>query len=368
MREVINFSIANNTNATVPVSLFGNTADQMDTANATTQYSWNLTSLTITNETQYIIEYRWVNESTFTLFTGTFSGTNLQSIVDSLNTLNLGYFFITTSGGNSFLNNYNQNIVFRNLNIYSSQDLITLFDFYEGTPNYNNTDASVLDTSSYGNNGTPVIGNGNGTPTLLTYMQYSPFPYLQVPSDAGGLQFAVRLNDACKFAGLLPYTLITWFSSSDLAWGGNAFQGLISSEGRNPAAIGYQFYIGYNGVDYFLTHGRFNLSTAILAVTTLTFGTTIPTTFTPNAYYMAAAGFDGTNMYLSVFSTDGNRYDTILPNSYSIDTISTYSAFLGIRYNNWLNGTIAYAAIYETWTGYEVIQNIYNQTKSRYGY
>lgn len=367
MREVINFNIVNNTNASVPVSLYGDNADRMDTANANTQYSWDLTSLTITNETQYIIEYRWVNQSTFTLLNNTFSGNSLQDIVDSLNTLNLGYFFITTVGSNKYLNNYNQNIVFKNLNIYSP-DLITLFDFYDGLPNYDNSNGFVLDTSSYGYNGTPVIGNENGIDTNLGYMEYSPFAYLQVPSSAGGTQFAVRLNNECKFTGLLPYTLITWFSSSGLEWADNSFQGLISCEGRNPAAIGYQFYIGYNGVDYFLTHGRFNLSTGVLASTTLTFDSTIPTTFTPNAYYMAAAGFDGTNMYLSIFSTDGNRYDTILPNSYSIDTSVNYSAFLGIRYNNWLNGTVGYAAVYKSWTGYEVIQNIYNQTKSRYGY
>lgn len=368
MREVINFSIANNTNASVPVSLFGNNADQMDTANATTQYSWNLTSLTITNETQVLIEYRGVNQTTYTSSIATFSGTSLQNVVNALNTLNVGYFFITTIGANSYINNYNLNVVFRTLNIYNPNDLITLFDFYTGLPNYSNSNTFVLDTSNYGFNGTPVLGNGNGFPTTLTYMQYSPFPYLQVPSDAGVTQFAVRLNNACKFAGLLPYTLITWFSSSDLAWAGNAFQGLISSEGRNPATIGYNFYVGFNGVNYFLAHGRFNLSTGAQNLTQLTFGSTIPTIFTPNAYYMAAAGFDGTNMFLTIFSTDGNRYDTILPSTYSLDTSASYSAFLGLRYNNWLNGTIGYAAIYNTWTGYERIQNIYNQTKSRYGY
>jgi uncharacterized delta-60 repeat protein len=156
MREVINFSIANNTNATVPVSLFGNKADQMDTANATTQYSWNLTSLTITNETQVLIEFRGVNESTFVSSSATFSGTSLQNVVNALNTLNLGYFFITTSGGNSFLNNYNQNIIFRNLNVYAPSLINPAF--FQGT-GFDN-DALYSKVSFYDNS---ILTVGNFT-------------------------------------------------------------------------------------------------------------------------------------------------------------------------------------------------------------
>lgn len=161
MREVISFNTTNNTNATVPVSLFGNTADQMDTANATTQYSWDLTSLTITNETQVLIEYRGVNETTFFSSSATFSGTSLQNVVDALNTLNLGYFFITTSGGNSFLNNYNLNVVFRALNVYASSLINPAF--FQGTGFNNSAFSSKV---SYSNNSILVGGffsSYNGT-------------------------------------------------------------------------------------------------------------------------------------------------------------------------------------------------------------
>jgi len=125
----------------------------MDTANATTQYSWNLTSLTITNETQVLIEYRGVNQTLYTSSIATFSGTSLQNVVNALNTLNLGYFFITTSGGNSFLNNYNQNIIFRNLNIYAPS-LINP-SFFSGTAfNSFTLRSNVL----YANNSILVVG------------------------------------------------------------------------------------------------------------------------------------------------------------------------------------------------------------------
>jgi hypothetical protein len=119
MIEIINFGIQNNTNGIVPLSLFGNNADPMDNANATTQYSWNLSGFSITNENTILIQYRAINNTIFSLATINFGGTSLQDVCNALNTLNLGSFFITTSGGNTFINNYNQNVVFSLLTIYN---------------------------------------------------------------------------------------------------------------------------------------------------------------------------------------------------------------------------------------------------------
>lgn len=115
--EILNFSITNNTNGTVPISLFGNNADPMDTSNATTQYSWNITGFSITNETLILLQYKPSSSSSFQLATIGFSGTSIQNVLDALNTLNLGYFFITTSGANTYINNYNNNVAFSNLQI-----------------------------------------------------------------------------------------------------------------------------------------------------------------------------------------------------------------------------------------------------------
>jgi hypothetical protein len=115
--EILNFNIVNNTNGIVPISLFGNNADPMDTANATTQYSWDISGFTITNESLIIIQYKPNSSSTFQLATIGFSGTSIQNVLNALNTLNLGYFFITTSGANTYINNYNNNIAFSNLQI-----------------------------------------------------------------------------------------------------------------------------------------------------------------------------------------------------------------------------------------------------------
>jgi hypothetical protein len=119
MQEIISFNITNNTNGTVPISILGNNADAMDTSNATTQYQWNLTGFTITNENTISIQYKPSGTSIFLVAQLSFSGTTLQSVCDTLNTLDFGFFFITTSGGSTFINNYNDNITFADLQIYN---------------------------------------------------------------------------------------------------------------------------------------------------------------------------------------------------------------------------------------------------------
>jgi len=117
MKEVINFNITNTTNGLVPISILGNNADQMDTANATTSYSWNIGVFVPTTENQIFIEYKRTGASVFSNTTIALSEKSTQGILNALNTLDLGYFFATTSGGNTFINNYNQNIIFGSIGI-----------------------------------------------------------------------------------------------------------------------------------------------------------------------------------------------------------------------------------------------------------
>jgi len=125
MQEIISFNITNNTNGTVPISILGNNADTMDTSNATTKYQWNLTGFTITNEKTILIQYG-TNGITNKIAQLSFNGTTIQSICDTLNTLNLGYFFITTSGGSTFINNYNNNVAFGTLQILNTLQTASL--------------------------------------------------------------------------------------------------------------------------------------------------------------------------------------------------------------------------------------------------
>ena len=117
--ESISVVFTNTTNGTVPISVMGNPANLADNCNATTQTQWNVTSLVFTNENFVSVQYGLIG-STYLLFTAPLTTLTLQGVLDALNTLGIGQFFVTTSGGNTFINNYADGYEFGVLNIYSS--------------------------------------------------------------------------------------------------------------------------------------------------------------------------------------------------------------------------------------------------------
>jgi hypothetical protein len=370
----ISLNIRNNTNYPQEINIMGNPANLLDTSNATTEYRWNFTTFVFTIENAISVQYKLNGAAVFSVFTFGLPSKTLQGVQDALNQLGIGYFNSYTELGQKYIGTYNDNYTFGQINIFNNTGLATpiiLYDFTQ-TAFYANGDASVADLSGNGNAGIPVVGTGNGVPTTLNALQLNyqtvPFGNLSFPSSTTQ-QFSIRLPNVSKFAGTLPYTLMSWFSDTDTAWlPANQQQGIISAEGRNGGSpIGYNFYIS-NNAGYFISQERFNLSTGVKAQIKLTFGVEIAPAFVPNAYYFAMAGFDGTEMYLSVYATNGVRYDVTLPTTFSLDTNPAWGAFVGLRYANWLNGNMGYTAIYDTWTGYGIFDTIYNATKSIYGY
>ena len=369
----ISLNIRNNTNYPQPIDIMGNPANPRDTVNATTEYRWTVTTFVFTNESAIALQYRSINSPTFSTFTFDLATQSLQGVVDALNQLGIGFFNLYTELGQTYIGSYNQNFVFGQLNVYSNNPAnpnpIILFDF-DQTGNYNNADTSVADLSGSGNNGTPVLGAGIGTPTTLSYFQtqlVEPKGILQIPSVSTGTQYSVLLPDVAKFAGTAPYTLMAWFTNTDTTFFQDPYQGIITAEGRNPLAIGYDFIIQKVGAVYSMVHTRFDLSTGVGYYTSMDFGSSIAPAFVANAYYFAMAGFDGNTMYLSIYA-NGVRYDSTLANSVGLDVSPLWGAFIGLRYNNWLNGNIGYAAIYDQYVGYSAFDTVYNATKSRYGY
>jgi hypothetical protein len=126
MREIVSFNITNTTNGIVPISILGNNADAMDNSNASTQYQWDLSGFTITNETLIAIQYNTLGVSNFSIKTSSFSGTSLSDVINALNNFNLGSFFITTSGGSTFINNYNNQLAFGTLQIINPSQSASL--------------------------------------------------------------------------------------------------------------------------------------------------------------------------------------------------------------------------------------------------
>jgi uncharacterized delta-60 repeat protein len=132
IQETLSFGITNNTNGVVPISIFGNTADILDNANVTTRYFWDVTSYTYENNNITLVV---TSGGVTTTYTTIFTGTTLEDVVYALNQLGLAYFFLTTSGGSTFINVYTLNYTFGNLTIGNTTLLNTIF-----VPlNFNNT-------------------------------------------------------------------------------------------------------------------------------------------------------------------------------------------------------------------------------------
>jgi hypothetical protein len=205
MIEIINFSITNSTNGFVPVSLFGNNGDQMDTANATTQYSWNISGFTITNETIVLIQYKPSGSSTFSIATLNFGGGSIDNVLLALNTLNLGFFFTTTSGASTFINNYNNNVVFGTLQILNvSTTSLTYSWNMKGTGGKAeisvNAVVQVSDNSPINTSGSVSVASGNtilfsetstNNPTTFGILNLTTNTYIQnavLPPSSGTSQ------------------------------------------------------------------------------------------------------------------------------------------------------------------------------------
>ena len=127
IKETISFTITNNTNSFVPVSILGNYGDLNDNSNATTSYQWNVTGFSVTTENTIILQYAPVGTTSFQTVVTNFGGTNYQDIVNALNTLNIGSFFLVVSGGNSYITIYSSQIAFNTLTIFNPAQATTIY-------------------------------------------------------------------------------------------------------------------------------------------------------------------------------------------------------------------------------------------------
>ncbi len=134
----ISINITNNTNGTIPLNIMGNPADLADIGNQTTQYRWDVTGLTLSTENFVSVDYRPNALPNFTTYVAPLLVQSIQGVLDALNGLGIGSFFSYTSGGNTFITNYNNDYVFGDVNIYdNSGSIVTWSIDCIGTTGFN---------------------------------------------------------------------------------------------------------------------------------------------------------------------------------------------------------------------------------------
>lgn len=151
--ESISINIQNTTNGVVPVSLLGE-PNLADNANQFTQYRYDLTSLSITNEDFVSIQYRRVGASAYQTFVAELKTPTIQGVVNALNGLGVGSFFVTTSGGNTYVNNYDDSYEFGDLNVYNSASVPPVVNYSIAT--FSGSYSSYIDV-----NATNVVNEPN---------------------------------------------------------------------------------------------------------------------------------------------------------------------------------------------------------------
>jgi hypothetical protein len=256
---------------------------------------------------------------------------------------------------------------FRSSNFYSWPDggykngsPAILFDFGLNA-NYSNSGSTVSDRSGNGRNGTFVTGTGNGSSATID--QYTgTFPgQMNIPGDTP--QKSVRLDDYAKFSGTGNYTVIAWVKIASFT---SSYPGVVGAEGRSGGTpFGWSMHFD-NASGYNLNHSRWSGTSGTLANISINFGSGGVPSFAFDRWYMVVARFNGSTMSLNLH-TAGSRYDASTGNSYSLSTDASWSAFLGLRYNNWQNGPVGYMAIYGSDLGTGVLDTIYAATRIRYG-
>jgi hypothetical protein len=124
----ITLDIQNNTNYPQTINVLGNPYNLLDTVNSKTEYRWNVTGVSLTTENYLSLQYRGINQSVFTVYISGFGTNTLQSVVNSLNDLQIGYFNLYTELGQTYIGTYNDNYVFGQLDIYDASLSVMSFN------------------------------------------------------------------------------------------------------------------------------------------------------------------------------------------------------------------------------------------------
>ena len=114
----ISLTIKNNTGYTQTVTAFTSPFNLRATSvNALKEYRYDLTGFSFTTETYITLQYRHINEASFSLYTCDLSSQTLASVIVALNALGIGYFYTYTSGLNTYISTINDTYVFGDLSI-----------------------------------------------------------------------------------------------------------------------------------------------------------------------------------------------------------------------------------------------------------
>jgi|GEM_PF-2159938 len=181
----ITLDIQNNTNYPQQISVLGNPYNPLDTVNSKTEYRWNVTGVILTTENYLSLQYRGINQSVFTVYISGFGTNTLQSVVNSLNNLQIGFFNLYTELGQTYIGTYNSNYVFGQLNIYDNSTSSVIFtNFTTFNPLFSilNWTFDILPALPF----IQVVNSGDGYTQTLNFVPPTPIIQFQLSTNTIG--------------------------------------------------------------------------------------------------------------------------------------------------------------------------------------
>lgn len=121
----VSLRIRNLRNYPQTANVMGNPYNLLDTANAQTEYRWNITGFVFTTEDTTTLEWKATGQSTFNLYTSILGAQTIESVLISLNGLGIGYFYTYVDAGQTYISTNNDNYVFNDLSIIGGAAPIT---------------------------------------------------------------------------------------------------------------------------------------------------------------------------------------------------------------------------------------------------
>lgn len=215
--ERVTLFINNNSTSNIPVGLFAN-PDNMDNANATGKYSWNITGLVFTNNNVSFISlpYRPSNSVAFTTFTFNNPVTSLSQLLYILNNIGTSYFYTETVAGATFLKTDTDYYVYGDLVLTPA----TAYSFnYVADTNLSATTSVSIDFLAANLDAT--IDWGDGTTTNYTSIGIGQVIFNHTFSIITGVQFVTvnvtlynaLLTDIITIGALLNVVSVTGLSN-----------------------------------------------------------------------------------------------------------------------------------------------------------
>lgn len=113
----ITLNIQNNRSYPQRISVLGSPVNPLDTANAKTEYRWDVTALLLSNSETLTLQYKPIGSANFSLYTSILLNPTIESILSALDNLGIGFFQYYTELGQNYFSTYNDEYIFGNLTI-----------------------------------------------------------------------------------------------------------------------------------------------------------------------------------------------------------------------------------------------------------